>query len=82
MIRFKYSIHNVLSARFFGGPILCGYKMDVSTTQLCISFNALKSLSRLWPIKMVFELNMDNRIAWTSRNVRVTLANVFSDIPE
>lgn len=75
-------MHKVFNARFFGGPILCGYKIDVSTTQSCINFSALKSLSKLWPIKMVFELNMDNNTAWTSRKERDTFANVFSDMPE
>lgn len=75
-------MHNVLSALFLGGPILWGNSTDVSTTTLCISFNDFKSLSKLWPINIVCELNIDINIAWTSLRVRVSLANISSVMPE
>lgn len=82
IIRFRFSMHNVFNARFFGGPILCGNNIDVSTTTSCINFNAFRSLSKLWPMSTVFELNIDNSTACTSRNVRVSFRNVSSEIPE
>jgi len=36
------------------------------------TLRAMKSLSRLWPIKMVRSLNMLRRAAWTSRSVVLT----------
>lgn len=82
IILFRYSIQSVFNALFFGGPILCGNNTEVSTTKLWINFNAFKSDSKLCPINIVFEWNIESMTAWISRRVLFSFFNMASVMPE
>lgn len=82
MIFLRYSEQRFFSARFCGYPFLCGNIMLVSTTVSWSNLRALKSLSRLWPTKIVLSENIVRRVACTSKRVVVTFFISSSVIPE
>ncbi len=63
MILLRNSAASPFKARLYGLPILCGKTTEVSTTDWCSSLSAFRSLSRLWPIRIVRLLNMDRSTA-------------------
>jgi len=78
----KYSEQRFFNALLCGYPLRCGNIMLVSTTVSWISFKALKSLSRLWPTRMVLSENIVRSVACTSKIVVVTSFISSSVIPE
>ena len=81
MILWICSTASVLSARLYGGPILCGNTIAVSTTRECSSLTARRSDSRLWPTRMSRAATWNSSCACTSRSVVRTPARSVSLMP-
>ena len=58
-----------------------GYARAVSTTRRCTIFRATRSLSRLWPIRIVSSAISSSRAAWTSSMRVVTPAMCSTEMP-
>lgn len=66
----------------YGGPALCGNRMEVSIQLRCTIRSVLRSFSSAWPTSIVLESMSESRDSRTDERVRTAFECVSSVIPE